>query len=98
MDEQQSRRFESVCVEGGARFIGGLFACAALAEHELTGAETYYVITPTIPVALRTDFMTTGWFTGVVPITVPVAATSFAKPRCRAGFLRFGYAAGACAV
>ena len=77
LDEQQSRRFDSVCVEGGARFSGGLFACAALAEHELTGAETYYVITPTTTRSSPEDFMTTGWYTGVVPITVPVDGTSF---------------------
>ena len=32
---------------GGVRFIGGVFACAALAERELTGVDTYRVITPT---------------------------------------------------
>ena len=46
MDEQQTARFESACIAAGARFSGGVFACAALAEHELTGAETYYGITP----------------------------------------------------
>jgi hypothetical protein len=77
MDEQESRRFDSVCVEGGARFSAGVFACAALAERELTGSETYYVITPTTTRNTSADFMTTGWFTGVVPITVPLAAKSF---------------------
>ena len=77
MDEQQTQRFESACIAGGARFSGGVFACAALAEHELTGAETFYVITPTDTRRTSTEFMTTGWFTGLLPITVPVAATSF---------------------
>ena len=62
----------------GVRFSGGVFACAALAEHELTGAETYYGITPVDTRSTPADFMTTGWFTGFVPITVPVTATSFA--------------------
>jgi hypothetical protein len=79
MDETQSDRFESVCTTAGARFIGGVFAVAALAEHQLTGAETYYVITPTSTRSTQAEMMTTGWFTGTVPIAVPVAPTSFAE-------------------
>lgn len=75
MDKQQMQRFESACIAAGARFSGGVFACAALAEHELTGAETYYVITPTDTRSTATEFMTTGWFTGLLPISVPVATT-----------------------
>lgn len=77
MDDQQSRRFDSACIEGGARFSAGMFACAALVERELTGSETYYVITPTTTRNTSADFMTTGWFTGVIPMTVPVATKSF---------------------
>ena len=40
MDEEQSNRFESACIDAGARFIGGVFAAAALAEYDLTGSET----------------------------------------------------------
>ncbi|PQM44467.1 Trehalose-2-sulfate acyltransferase papA2 [Mycobacterium talmoniae] len=75
MDEPQTLRFESACMAGGLRFSAGVFACAALAEHQLTGIETYYVITPTTTRKTSTEFMTTGWFTGVVPITVPVGET-----------------------
>ena len=60
MDEQQTAGFESACIAAGARFSGGVFACAALAEHELTGAETYYGITPTDIRSTPADFMTTG--------------------------------------
>ena len=77
LDEQQSDRFESACIAGGARFSGGVFACAALVERQLTGAHTYYVMTPTATRRTPAEFMTTGWFTGLVPITVPVAETSF---------------------
>ena len=76
MDAHDSDRFESVCAAAGVRFVGGVFACAAIAERELTGIDTYNVITPT---TTRTpaEFMTTGWFTGIVPISVPVAQMSF---------------------
>ena len=77
MDEQQTRRFDSACVTAGARFSGGVFGCAALTEHELTGAETISILTTTDTRRTPTELATTGWFTGLVPITVPVAATSF---------------------
>lgn len=78
MDDELSNRFESVCTDAGVRFIGGVFAAAALAEHELTGVGTYHVITPTSTRSTHAEMMTTGWFTGTVPITVPVTAASFA--------------------
>jgi mycolipenoyl-CoA---2-(long-chain-fatty acyl)-trehalose mycolipenoyltransferase / long-chain-acyl-CoA---trehalose acyltransferase len=74
----QTERFEAACMAAGARFSGGVLACAALAEHQLTGTETYSVITPTTTRNTPVEFLTTGWFTGLVPITVPVTATSFA--------------------
>ena len=77
MDERQTAGFESACIAAGARLSGGVLACAALAEYELTGADTYYGIIATDTRNTPTDFMTTGWFTGFVPITVPVAAASF---------------------
>ena len=46
LDEQQTARFESACTAAGARFIGGVMACFGLAEHELTGVQTYYGLTP----------------------------------------------------
>jgi mycolipenoyl-CoA---2-(long-chain-fatty acyl)-trehalose mycolipenoyltransferase / long-chain-acyl-CoA---trehalose acyltransferase len=77
MDEEQSNRFESACTDAGARFLGGVFAAAALAEHELNGSETYHVITPTSTRSTHAEMMTTGWFTGTVPVAVPVTSTSF---------------------
>ncbi len=78
MDAHDSDRFEAVCAQAGVRFIGGVFACAAIAERELTGIETYQVITPTTTRTTPAEFMTTGWFTGIVPISVPVQGKSFA--------------------
>ncbi|MCT7657374.1 condensation domain-containing protein [Mycobacterium deserti] len=78
MDDETSNHFESACTGAGVRFIGGVFAAAALAEHQLTGVDTYHVITPTSTRSTHAEMMTTGWFTGTVPITVPVTATSFA--------------------
>ncbi|UXA18378.1 condensation domain-containing protein [Mycobacterium sp. SMC-4] len=77
MDPAQTERFESACSAAGARFVGGLFACLGLVEHEFTGALTYYGLTPRDSRTAGDNFMTQGWFTGLIPITVPVAATSF---------------------
>ncbi len=77
MDEQQTERFEALCVAAGARFSGGVFACAALTARELTGAETFSVVTTTDTRRTPTELVTTGWFTGLVPISVPVGAGLF---------------------
>ncbi|OBJ48050.1 condensation domain-containing protein [Mycobacterium sp. 1423905.2] len=77
MDAAQTERFEAACTAVGARFIGGLFACFALVEHEFTGALTYYGLTPRDARRTTDNFMTQGWFTGLIPITVPIAAASF---------------------
>lgn len=74
---EQTALFEAVCQQAGVRFSGGLFACSALALYELTGAETYYGLTPIDKRKGPADFMTVGWFTGVVPFTVPVDPNSF---------------------
>jgi mycolipenoyl-CoA---2-(long-chain-fatty acyl)-trehalose mycolipenoyltransferase / long-chain-acyl-CoA---trehalose acyltransferase len=77
MDERQTAEFESACLAAGARFSGGVFACAALAQYELTGAETYYGLVASDTRSTRAEFLTIGWFTGFVPITIPVDASSF---------------------
>lgn len=77
MDEDQTERFETVCTNLGARFSGGVFACAAFAEYELTGAETYYGITPYDTRSTPAEFVTPGWFASLIPVTVPVVGASF---------------------
>ena len=79
MDAHDTDRFEAVCAQAGVRFVGGVFACAAIAERELSGVETYNVITPTTTRKTPADFATTGWFTGIVPISVPVGDMPFAS-------------------
>jgi mycolipenoyl-CoA---2-(long-chain-fatty acyl)-trehalose mycolipenoyltransferase / long-chain-acyl-CoA---trehalose acyltransferase len=82
LDAQQSHAFEAACMDAGARYSGGVIACAAIAEAELTGTDTYHIITPTTTRNGQSEFMTTGWFTGLVPMSVPVG--SFAET-ARAG-------------
>jgi hypothetical protein len=77
LDEAQTERFESNCAFAGARFSGGVFACAALAEYELTGAETYYGVTPYDTRSAPEEYMTPGWFASFIPVTVPVGDLTF---------------------
>ncbi|MBU9764969.1 acyltransferase [Mycobacterium sp. TNTM28] len=77
LDDDQTDRFEAACAAAGTRFSGGVFACAAMADHKITGADMYHVITPTTTRSTPAEYMTTGWFTGLVPISVPVAGSSF---------------------
>jgi 2'-acyl-2-O-sulfo-trehalose (hydroxy)phthioceranyltransferase len=77
LDEKQTERFESACVAAGSRFIGGMFACVALALYELTGAEVYAGTTPKDTRGNQAELTTQGWFTGLIPVTFPVVATSF---------------------
>lgn len=79
LDERQTASFESACTAVGARFSGGVFACAALAQRELTGADTYHGFIAADTRLTPEDFMTTGWFTGFIPISVPVTGTSFGQ-------------------
>jgi len=77
LDERQSERFEAACVAAGARCSGGVFACAALTQRELTGAEAFAVVTTTDTRRTATELATMGWFTGLVPVSVPAGATLF---------------------
>ena len=77
MNSHQTDCFESACTTVGVRFIGGVFACAAIAEHKLTGSTQYAVVTPTTTRTTAAEFVTTGWFTGLVPISVPVGGQPF---------------------
>ena len=98
MNTAQTERFESACTAAGARFVGGLFACLALVEHEFTGALTYYGLTPRDSRTATDNFMTQGWFTGLIPITVPIARGLLRRGRMgRAGFFRLrpGHGEGA---
>ena len=78
LNAAQTAQFEAACVRAGARFSGGVFACGALTEHELTGTETYCGITPIDIRATPAEFITTGWFVGHVPLTIPIRP-SFAE-------------------
>jgi hypothetical protein len=71
LDAAQTESFDAVCREAGARFSGGALACAALAEHELTGTAAYHGFTAYDTRTPDVDTMSVGWFASVFPVTVP---------------------------
>jgi hypothetical protein len=77
MDQELTAAFEAACTTAGARFVGGVLACDGLAQHELIGADTYYALTPRDTRSSPAEAMTQGWFTGLIPITVPIEGVSF---------------------
>lgn len=79
LDAAETESFETACHAAGARFGGGVLACAALAERELTGTETYHGFAPYDTRTPGIDSMTVGWFANLVPVTVPVATGSFSE-------------------
>ena len=52
-----------------------MFACVGLAVHALTGADTYFGLTPKDTRRIPEELTTQGWFTGLIPVTVPIAAS-----------------------
>lgn len=79
LDAAATESFEAACHAAGARFSGGVVACAALAEHEFTGTETYHGFTAYDTRTPGVDSMTVGWFANLVPVTVPIGTATFAE-------------------
>ena len=79
LDAVETESFDTACREAGARFSGGVLGCAALAERDLTGAETYHGFTPYDTRTPGVDTMTVGWFASLVPVTVPTGSGSFSE-------------------
>ncbi|ORW33120.1 acyltransferase [Mycobacterium paraense] len=79
LDAADTESFESACRGAGARFSGGVLACAAFAEHEFTGSDTYHGFTSFDTRTPGIDSMTVGWFANLVPVTVPICTATFAE-------------------
>jgi mycolipenoyl-CoA---2-(long-chain-fatty acyl)-trehalose mycolipenoyltransferase / long-chain-acyl-CoA---trehalose acyltransferase len=77
LDAADTESFDAACRAAGARFIGGVLGCTALAEHEMTGNSTYHGFTAKDTRTPGIDTMTVGWFASLIPVTVPTAGVSF---------------------
>ncbi|OBG78286.1 MULTISPECIES: condensation domain-containing protein [unclassified Mycobacterium] len=88
LDADETESFDTACRAVGARFSGGVLACAALAEHEFTGSSTYFGFTPYDTRMPGVDTMSVGWFASLIPVVVPTASGSFfeAAPAAQRSF------------
>jgi mycolipenoyl-CoA---2-(long-chain-fatty acyl)-trehalose mycolipenoyltransferase / long-chain-acyl-CoA---trehalose acyltransferase len=77
LDGVDTEAFDTACRAAGARFVGGVLACAALAERELLGTGTFHGFTPYDTRIPGIDAMTVGWFASLFPVTVPTSGGSF---------------------
>lgn len=64
--------FEQACVAAGARLIGGVLGIIALAWTELTGSTTFRAVAPTTTTDDHGGLEFLGWFSGIVPVAIPV--------------------------
>lgn len=77
LNGEETEAFDTACRDAGARFSGGVLACAALAEHQFTGADTFHGFTPSDTRAPGTDTLSVGWFASLFPVTVPTGHGEF---------------------
>ena len=99
LNDVDTEAFDTACREAGARFSGGVLACAAFAEHELTGNRDLSRIHAVDTRTPGIDTMSVGWFASLFPVTVPIGDGSFRDggPRS-AEVVRRGQASGGRAV
>jgi hypothetical protein len=61
LDAEETEAFDTACRAAGARFSGGVMACAALAEHEFSGAETFHGFIPSDTCVGDHQALSAGW-------------------------------------
>ncbi len=79
LDAAQTAAFDTACRAVGARFSGGVMACAALADHRLTGEETFRALTPSDTRSGEEQALSAGWYASLFPVVVPVDARDFGR-------------------
>ena len=79
LDGDETEEFNAACRAAGARFSGGAMACAALADHELTGAETFHGLTPSDTRSGDAQSVSVGWYASLFPVSVPIGDGNFAQ-------------------
>jgi mycolipenoyl-CoA---2-(long-chain-fatty acyl)-trehalose mycolipenoyltransferase / long-chain-acyl-CoA---trehalose acyltransferase len=77
LNDADTEAFETACRDAGARLSGGVMACAALAENQLTGNATFHGFTPSDTRMAGTETLSLGWFASLFPVTVPIGDGAF---------------------
>lgn len=76
LNAAQTEAFDIACRRAGARFSGGVLACAAIADHDFTNADTVHIFSP-LDTRTREQATSVGWYASLFPISVEVVAGDF---------------------
>ena len=76
LNAAQTEAFDTACRRAGARFSGGVLACAAITDHDFTGADTVHMFSP-LDTRTRDQATSAGWYASLFPISVEVTANDF---------------------
>ncbi len=79
LNEAETEAFDTACRAAGARFSGGVMACAALADHRLTGAEAFHTFTPSDTRTGVSQSLSAGWYASLFPVSVEIGEGDFAQ-------------------
>ncbi|MER7797250.1 condensation domain-containing protein [Microbacterium sp. NPDC096154] len=77
VDRADLDAFGEVCRAAGASLNAGLIAIAALLDHAATGASVYSMLTPIATRERRTQILSVGWYTRLVPVQVDLPDDPF---------------------
>ncbi|GGG24420.1 putative conserved polyketide synthase associated protein PapA2 [Rhodococcoides trifolii] len=84
-DGAGAQAVDDACAAVGAKFIGGIFAAAAIAEYELAGRISYLGLTPKSTRATAGEFASIGWYSTLIPISIELGTEpTFLKLAARA--------------
>lgn len=79
LNAAQTEAFDNACRAAGARFSGGVMACAALTEHMLTGTETFHGFTPSDTRVGDAQAVSAGWYASLFPVSLDIEDAEFGQ-------------------
>ena len=71
LNAEQTEAFDIACRQAGARFSGGVLACAAIADHDFTHADVVHIFSP-LDTRTREQATSVGWYASLFPISVEI--------------------------
>ena len=78
LNAAQTEAFDAACRRAGARFSGGVLACAAIADNYFTHAETFHTFSP-LDTRTKDQALSAGWYASLFPVSVEVAPEDFGR-------------------
>lgn len=79
LNNEETDAFTDACRAAGARFSGGVMACAALADHWITGADNFHTFTPLDTRNGEAQALSAGWYASLFPVSVEIGEGDFAQ-------------------